>query len=407
MTAVAPERLALLDHHVHGVVTAELDRAAFELLMSESGLPAPIGTSHFDAPIGLAIRRACAPVLDLDAHAEPDAYLERRAALGPAEVNRRLLRGAELELLLVETGHRTGEVAGPPEMAELSSAPAAEIVRVEAVAEAVAAHCDGTSGWLATMPEALAGAAAGAAGLKTIVAYRCGLDLAAELPDAATVRRSLDRWFAARDAHEGGRASLRLEDPVLLAAVLHHALDLAGERGLPLQVHAGFGDADLDLHRADPAVFTPWVRRAHGLGVAVVFLHCYPYHRQAGYLAEVFPNVFFDVGCILNYAGPSARRVLAEALELAPFTKMLYSSDAFGLAELAYLGAVQFRRSLAAVLDSFVAAGECNAADAERIGHLIGTDNARRLYPLDRAVWHQPGAAAGMGLGGGSAVDDG
>jgi hypothetical protein len=38
--------IALVDHHVHGVVTGELDRAAFELLASESGLPAPPGTTN-------------------------------------------------------------------------------------------------------------------------------------------------------------------------------------------------------------------------------------------------------------------------------------------------------------------------------------------------------------------------
>ena len=34
--------------------------------------------------------------------------------------------------------------------------------------------------------------------------------------------------------------------------------------------------------------------------------------------------------------------MLAEALELTPFHKMLYSSDAFGLPELHYLGAAAF-----------------------------------------------------------------
>ena len=43
--------------------------------------------------------------------------------------------------------------------------------------------------------------------------------------------------------------------------------------------------------------------------------------------------------------------VLAEAIESAPFHKMLYSSDAFGLAELHLMAAVAFRDSLAEVLD--------------------------------------------------------
>ena len=74
--------------------------------------------------------------------------------------------------------------------------------------------------------------------------------------------------------------------------------------------------------------------------------------------------------------------LLAEALEVTPFHKMLYSSDAFGLAELHYLGAAGFRRDLARVTGEFVADGVWSAADADRVGRLIGSENARRVYRL-------------------------
>ena len=65
MSIAELEPLSLIDHHVHGVVTADLDRAAFENLISEaSGPPAP-GTSSFDSQLGLQIRAWCAPALDL------------------------------------------------------------------------------------------------------------------------------------------------------------------------------------------------------------------------------------------------------------------------------------------------------------------------------------------------------
>ena len=52
-----------------------------------------------------------------------------------------------------------------------------------------------------------------------------------------------------------------------------------------------------------------------------MLLHCYPFHREAGYLAQVFPHVYFDVGLAVNYTGRAAGAVLAESLELAPFGK--------------------------------------------------------------------------------------
>ncbi len=114
-----------------------------------------------------------------------------------------------------------------------------------------------------------------------------------------------------------------------------------------------------------------------------MLLHCYPFHRQAGYLANVFPHVYMDVGEALNHVGARSADVLAEALELTPFGKMLYSSDAFGLAELHYLGALRFRRDLGRVLDGFVADGGWQAADAQRVAGMIGAANARRVYRLD------------------------
>jgi predicted TIM-barrel fold metal-dependent hydrolase len=372
-------QIALVDHHVHGVVPGELDRSAFELLISESGRPAPSSTSHFQSPIGLAIRRACAPVLGLEPLAPPEAYLEARAALGPA-ANERLLAASKLAGLLVDTGHRSREILGPREMGELAGAPAREVARLERLAELVAERSSGPSEYLRLLPHEIEAAAKEVVGWKTIVAYRYGFDLETRKPERRELTAALDAWF------EPERGPGRLDSPVVLRHLLGTLVEASAATRLPLQVHAGFGDADLDLHRADPVVFTPWVRLFGEAGMPVVFLHCYPYHRQAGYLAEVFPHVYFDVGCILNYAGPGSRRVLEEALELAPFTKMLYSSDAFGLAELVYLGAEVFRRQLSAVLVGWVAAGECTGEDAEEIARLIGEENARRLYRLDEAA---------------------
>ena len=74
-----------------------------------------------------------------------------------------------------------------------------------------------------------------------------------------------------------------------------------------------------------------------------MLLHCYPFHRQAGYLAQAFGNVYFDVGLARTIWVRSAE-LLAESLELAPFAKQLYSSDGYGPPELHLLGSVLWRR---------------------------------------------------------------
>ena len=107
------QQLPLVDHHCHGVVTAELTRARFEDLITESDRPAPEGTTFFDTQLGLAIRQHCAPVLDLPAFATPEDYLARRRELGAAEVNLRFLTATGIRDYLVETGHRADEILTP------------------------------------------------------------------------------------------------------------------------------------------------------------------------------------------------------------------------------------------------------------------------------------------------------
>jgi predicted TIM-barrel fold metal-dependent hydrolase len=171
----------------------------------------------------------------------------------------------------------------------------------------------------------------------------------------------------------------RLADPVLLRHVIWAGVD----RGLPLQFHVGLGDPDLRLHRADPLLMTEFIESVEPYGVPVMLLHCYPFHRHAGHLAQAYPHVHFDVGLAVNYVGSAAREIVAQSLELAPFAKILYSSDAWGPAELHYLGALLWRRALGQVLAERVRDGDWSRADAIRVATMVGRDNARRVYRLD------------------------
>jgi uncharacterized protein len=375
-TSASVSGTPLVDHHCHGVVPGDLDRRSFEGFITEGVDPAPKGTSQFDSPVGLAILRWCAPVLELPPLASPDEYLTRRVELGAEEIHRRFLRSAGLEALLVETGNLAADLLEPAAMGLLAAAPAYQVVRLESVAEAVAREGVDAAAYPAAFTRALEAAAAGAVGLKTVIAYRGGFKLDPTRPSTREVVDAAGRWLSQHGPP-------RLEDPVLLRYGIWTGAELGRDRGLPLQIHAGYGDPDLTLHLANPSLLTDLVRALGQLQLDVVFLHCYPYHREAAYLAAVFPHVYFDVGLALHYTGPSAVRILGEAMELAPFTKQLYSSDAFALAEFHYLGAVLFRRSLAAILENWVRREECSAADADRITELFGRANAHRIYPLD------------------------
>ena len=364
--------VALVDHHCHGPVRRELDRETFEQLATEADGPAPAGCTALDSQLGFAIRRWCAPVLDLEPHAGPDEYLARRSELGAAEVNRRFLAAAGVAAFLVDTGYAADDLLGPGEMAAAGGTAAGELVRLEAVAERLARDGTGAAGFAAAYAEALHAASADAAGLKSVIAYRCGLDFDPEPPSAREVRDAAGRWLR----RVAVVPSARLDDPVLLRHLVWAGVD----RGLPLQFHVGFGDPDLQLDRCDPARMTGFLRAVQPRGTPVLLLHCYPFHRQAGYLAHVFPHVYADVGLAVNYVGARAAAVLAESLELIPFAKVLYSSDAYGLAELHYLGAVLFRRAVEEVVGGWVTAGLWSARDARRVAGMAAAGNAERVY---------------------------
>jgi hypothetical protein len=115
----------------------------------------------------------------------------------------------------------------------------------------------------------------------------------------------------------------------------------------------------------------------------VVLLHCYPYEREAGYLAQAFNNVYADGGLTVNYLGARAPAFIARLLEMAPFRKIVYSSDGFGPVELHFLGAALWRNSIHRVLGSFVDNGDWSPDDAIRVVNLIAYENAARIYRLN------------------------
>ena len=56
----------------------DLDRLAFERMLNESSGPSPLATSAFDSMVGLAVRRWCAPLLDLEPLVSAEEYVRRR-----------------------------------------------------------------------------------------------------------------------------------------------------------------------------------------------------------------------------------------------------------------------------------------------------------------------------------------
>jgi predicted TIM-barrel fold metal-dependent hydrolase len=189
------------------------------------------------------------------------------------------------------------------------------------------------------------------------------------------VLKAADEWFRRTEKTR----TFRITDPVLLRFGLWAGIGT----GLPIQLHTGFGDGDIELFRADPSRLTRFFHATRTLGVDFMLLHCYPFIREAGILAQVFPHVYLDVGLVSHYLGPSAGTAIRQAMEIAPFSKILYSSDAYGLGEHYAVSAANWRTALSSLMDEWVASGWATANDADSIASMVASENAKRVYNLN------------------------
>lgn len=312
--------VALIDHHAHGILRAEPSLDEFRGLFSES--PDPRQWPHIAT--GVTYRRAIRELAELfNLAATEEAVYAHRLASDSVAYARELVGGTNTELLLLDDGYPATDVGTSwDEFVAMVGVQARPILRIE------------------THPLEDVGSARahGYAALKTIAAYRGGLD------------RVSDHVVAALEANE------------------------ASGDALPVQVHCGFGDSDLHLWRADPSYLKPLIERFPE--TPFVFLHCYPFVREAGWLAHVYANVWFDLSLTIPHVAQPAHAV-REALELAPVSKLLYASDAARTPELYWLAARWWRKALAEVLPELLSTDE-----AEEAARLILRDNARQLYRL-------------------------
>ncbi len=362
----------LVDHHCHGIVRDDLSRPEFELLATESDWTEPAGMTIFDSPFGVTVRAECSSLLDLPRHSSAQDYWARRSELGQQEVASRLMRNTGIETLIIDTGFRGTSILDLPEMSSLTGADSFEIVRLESVAESLVGKTNADS-FEEDYRAELSRRATDAVGFKSIIAYRYGLDFDPTRPTATQVRESASEWLASQD-----RVKPRLDHPVLLRFVLWEAV----LHRKPIQFHVGYGDSDIVLHRCDPTQMTGFIKATVDSGIEIMLLHCYPFIREAGFLAQVYPHVWLDTGSAVNYTGPSSQELIRASLELAPFGKMLFSSDAFGLPELYYCGALLWRRGVGEILDEWVKQDRMGVDDAHRYLSWFAHGNAQRAYKL-------------------------
>ena len=379
MKALDLTQVPVVDNHCHGISQDQTfeDLASWRRAFTESTDP---GMPRDHVASTIFYRRLIRTLADfLGCEPEEEAVFAARTGWDERELTGALLRAANVDTLLLDTGFPPFEEVLPvAELGELGGCRAEPMLRLEILMEDFLAEHDS----LGEVREALAAAlddirGQGYVALKSIAAYRTGLDI-----------REWPQEEAEESFHEYRRAagadSARLVHKPLLDALLHVAFTEAARQEVPVQFHVGYGDADTDLLLGNPLYLRPVLQRPDYLGMPVVLLHeCYPYTRQGGYLAAVYENAYLDLSYGIPLLGYGEMLSFTRAaLGVAPSSKLMYSSDGIGAPELHWMSAIDGRRVLGEALGEMVAHGELDLPEAEAAGESVLRGNATRLYRL-------------------------
>jgi predicted TIM-barrel fold metal-dependent hydrolase len=323
---------------------------------------------------------------ELGCGATEEAILEVRGGEDPGTYTNDLLQRSGTGVLLLDHGFGGGDVFTVAEHRREISVPQHEIVRLETLGEDLAAHVDDPLAWFQAVRAALRVAVeGGACAVKTIAAYRSGLQLRRHPPEEVAEEFSLLRAELRRDgdlSNESRESRPRLSGKALCHTLVFEAAACCRSLDVPLQVHCGLGDPDEDLALASPLGLRPLFEDPALRALNVVLLHCYPYHREAAYLSAMYPGVFMDLSLAIPLAAADGARALREALGLCPWSKLLYATDASRLPELYFVAATRQREALAAALSDLVTAGFLSRDEGVEAGRRVLAGNATALYRL-------------------------
>ncbi len=370
--------IPILDHHCHALLRlgTPLTAVEFQRFFTESSDPI-MHANH--VPHSLFYRWA---VKELAAFlgCEPTAaaLLAARAEIEPTALAQHLFHDANIAILLVDYGFSSSMSYSYQALRTVLPCRIEPILRLETLVQDLIVQHENfdqmIDAYVATVENARA---TGHVALKSIAAYRTGLQIQpATKADAAAIFPTL-KAQAQRDG------TVRLAHKPLNDYLLLLALEIAEQQAMPIQFHTGFGDNDLDMLLANPFHMRNLFECGKYNHVQFVLLHAgYPYVRELGYLAAVYPNVWIDMGLAIPHLTVEIPTIWRQVLALTPTSKVLFSTDAHSIPEIFWLAARWGRQGLAQVLEEFIKLGALTPTEAFEGAEQMLYQNAAALYQI-------------------------
>ncbi|MEI7989355.1 MAG: amidohydrolase family protein [Chloroflexota bacterium] len=369
--------IPIFDHHAHALRRQPPTIQSEWLEFFTEGRDDHLLQNH--APNLLFYRYAINTLAEyLGCPATPESIFHERNQMGEKEWIRRMVRDANITIMLIDYGFRGPENYNHQEMQALLPCRLEPILRLETLAQELIMKVDTLSDLMDAFSADIEDARrVGYVALKSIIAYRTGLDI------HNWQRADVESTF--QEVKESARREgiIRLAHAPINDTLVLRALEIANREEMPFQFHCGFGDNDVDLRLANPLHFRPLLHSNRFINVPWVILHMgYPFVRESAYLTSVYRNVYVDLSLAIPFAISEATSLLSQIFGLAPLSKVLYASDGFSVPELFWLGAKAGRSGLAKVFNQMITDKVITPAEAITLAEQIFCHNASQLYGI-------------------------
>lgn len=372
----AIEKVGLVDAHAHNIVALD---SSFSFI---NAFTEATGTAALSfAPHSLSFKRNVREIAELYGCENSLKGVEKyRRSSGLESSSLKCFEAARISAILIDDGLKLDEKLGIEWHRSLAPF-VGRILRIETLAEEIL-DSEIPDGWtLDKFTEAfvrkLKSVADKIVGLKSIAAYRSGLEINTNV--------------ARKDAEKGLTEVLRDGNPTRIANkslidyIFTLSLEVSLSFDLPMQIHTGFGDKDLDLRLSNPLHLRMLLEDERFSKCRVVLLHAsYPFSKEASYLASVYPQVYLDFGlAVPKLSVQGMISSVNELLELAPIKKVMFSTDGYAFPETYYLGAKKARECLFSVLRDACIDGDLTFAEAIEAAKDIFALNAIKFYKIN------------------------
>lgn len=207
------------------------------------------------------------------------------------------------------------------------------------------------------------------------------------LYDREAARSSWEEYKRTRETEFADREERSRRGEDLKRYLLTQALEECLERDMPMQFHAGDGEAPYIILRQQDPYNLEEVVRFDKDGMMrmpkIIPVHAgYPLVGRAAWLSHLYTNCYFDLSIMTPLIHQGLFYRYLQVMEAVPLSKILFSSDAYNVPELFWLTGRWGKRYLSRALATYVREGSLTEEEALETARMILYKNNRRVYNL-------------------------